>query len=464
MRFRTFAGVLGAIATAVAVAYVSNLNTELLSRRFLLTPELSIPVYGALLGVFMVGFLPAVAVLLTQRLRRDLADRRARRRSREERSLEGRFRRAVDFAVDGQWDRAAGELDSVLTERPEDFSSILLQGEAMRRAGRAEEAIEVHRRASVLYPRSSSLLYRLAVDYRSAGEEAVAEQVCDRILRDFPALGLDVLRARRKLALEEREWREAERLQERIVGLLEGSRLGPDEAAAERAVRLGLAYQRAVEDLENDRFEEVGRGLEALLAEEPLFLPALLLRGELERMQGREEMAVERWRQGFAVSGTPLFLQRIEDHFIEREQPMEAIDQLYAIINESEPDLLPRFFLGRLFFRLEMHEEALKSLADLSDEIRISPSYHLLRAQVHHRRGELSEALSHYVAGAEQAGVTSAGFICRVCGERSTDWRACCPNCCSWNAVDLDLTLEGFSPEDLGLKSGAALVPFGRMS
>ena len=56
------------------------------------------------------------------------------------------------------------------------------------------------------------------------------------------------------------------------------------------------------------------------------------------------------------------FLQRIEAHFIELGEPVAAIECLRGVIAESDNDLLPRFFLGRLYYRLEMHEEALKVL------------------------------------------------------------------------------------------------------
>jgi lipopolysaccharide biosynthesis regulator YciM len=457
MRFRTFAGVLLALVAIVSVSYLVNLNFELLQGEFALSSATKIPVWSALLVAFLLGFLPTVGVLLAQTLRRDLSERRARRVSRQAKSLEGGFRRAVDFWADGQWQPALDEIEAVLAEKPQDFSGLLLHGEVLRRIGSASEALEVHRRASVLYPRSVAVLLGLAADYESLGDRDVADQVRDRILRDFPGLGLRILRLRRDQALAAGEWREAERFQERI------STIQPEdtEPAGDRAVRLGLMYQRAVSDLESDRFAEAMKSLGVVLESESRFVPALILRGEVEVLQGSPEAAVERWREGFRGTGSPVFLQRIEDHFIERGMPIEAIDTLHQIIHESDSKLLPRFFLGRLFYRLEMHDEALRALQDLEEEISLSPTFHFLLARIHHRKGNLTSSVKSYLKCVQEAGLASGGFICRACRRQYEDWRDRCGDCGSWNSVELNFELEKFTPEDLGVRQAPVWAHYG---
>ena len=197
MRLRTFVGILVALLVVVAVSYLSNQNVELLSQRFEITSQRSIPLYAVVLAVFLLGFLPVVSVLLVRTLRGDLALRRERRLSREAKSRRGSFRRAVDYQVDGQWSRAAAELSALLAEQPEEFAALLLHGEVLRHQGKAQEALEVHRRASVLYPHSVAVLYQLAEDYEVLGDVEVAHQIRDRILRDYPGDELQVLRRRR---------------------------------------------------------------------------------------------------------------------------------------------------------------------------------------------------------------------------------------------------------------------------
>jgi predicted Zn-dependent protease len=451
MRLRTFVGILVALLVVVAVSYLSHQNVELLSERFEITSERSIPLYGIVLAVFLLGFLPVVTVLLVKTLRGDLALRRERRLSREARSRSGSFRRALDFQADGQWSRASGELAALLGEQPEDFPTLLLHGEVLRHQGKVQEALEVHRRASVLYPHSVAVLYQLAEDYQVLGEVEVARQIRDRVLRDYPGIGLKVLRRRRNAALGGGEWKSASQLQEKIQTLLSDNE---DTAGVDRenGVRLGLAYQDAVSLLESRRVEEARETLRRLLDEEPRFVPAAIMLGEAAAVAGDDATALVEWRAGYESTGSPVFLQRIEDHFIENEKPLEAIETLHELIAEAGNDLLPRFFLGRLYYRLEMHAEALKALDGLGERIHSSPTYHLLLARIHERRGELRRAAESYLASVQEAGITAAEYSCGICRAKFSSWQDRCDLCGSWNSVEFDFEEEKISAEELGVR------------
>ena len=456
MRLRTFVGILVGILVVVAASYLSQQNVELLTERFAITAERSIPLYGALLIAFLLGFLPVVTVLLVKTLRGDLALRRERRLSREAKSRRGSFRRAVDFWTDGQWGRASGELASLQAEQPEEFATLLLHGEVLRRQGKGQEALEVHRRASVLYPHSVAVLYQLAADYDDLGEQEVARQIRDRVLRDYPGVGLQVLRRRRDSALSAGDWRVASQHQEKIQALLgDGADADADADGVERerGVRRGLAYQQAVSLLEARRVDEARGLLRRLLEEEPQFVPAAIMLGEAAAVEGDDAGALAEWRAGFSSTGSPVFLQRIEDHFIESERPLEAIDTLHEVIAEADNDLLPRFFLGRLYVRLEMHDEALRALDGLGERIRSSPTYHLLLARIHQRRGDMERATEAYQASVKEAGITTGEYVCRLCRAEFSSWQDRCDRCGSWNSIEFDFEEEKFSAEEMGGRS-----------
>jgi len=450
MRLRTFASILFALAVVVSVSYFSNQNQALLKQRFALTPETSAPLSGVLIAVFLFGFLPAVTLLLTQSLKRDLQERRERQQDRQTQSLRGGFRRAIDFRADGQWGKALKELEALQTEQPENFGTLLYYGEALRELGRIEEAIEVHRRLSVLYPQGAAALYELAKDYAANRDDEVAGQIHDRILRDFPGQGLSISRDRRDEAMRAKDWLLAGQLQERVDGLLQEGGTEPD--AVELRVRRGLEYQTAVGWLAEDRWDAALERLDSLLAESPGFLPAVILRGEGQLASGNEEGALTTWRGGFLDSGRPVFLQRIEDYFIERESPLQAIENLHEIIGEADNDLLPRFFLGRLYYRLEMHDEALRVLSGLSGRFKSSPTYHYLMARIHERRGEGNRAVESYRTALRQSGIRNAEYACGSCGDRRADWAAHCESCGQWNSIELDFEEERISPEALGIR------------
>lgn len=451
MQIRTYLGVLLSVLVVVYVSFLAELNFErLVEQRFFLNSDTSIPVWAALLAVFLAGLLPAGGVLVMQSLKRDLSQRRERRRHREVESLDQRFRRAIDFHVDGQWSKAAAELEVLLTDRPEDFPTLLLYGEVLRRQGRTPDALEVHRQASVLYPRSVAVLYQLAEDYDAVGETQVAREIRNRILRDFPGQGLNVLCRRRDLALAVGKWDAAVRWHEKIESLLKetGDTLGLER---EQGIQLGLTYQRGVALLEKDRPADAVPIFRKLLEQEPLFIPAWIMLGEAALLQGDDEAALDEWRQGYQRTASPVFLKRIEDHFIESEAPARAIETLRALIAQADNDLIPRFFLGRLYYRLEMHDEAQRVLTAIGDRLDPSPTYHYVLGRIRQRRQDTQGAMSYYLQCLKRLGVTNASFICRSCQTGYPEWRDRCEACGTWNSVDLDLREERLTSEEVGL-------------
>ncbi len=462
MRLRSFIGILVGLAVVVVASFLTQQNRELLQEPVLLGEQTTVKLWLVLLGVFLVGLLPPLTSLLVGSLKRDLALRGERRQQRDAESLDRSFNRAVDFQADGQWARAATELEAVLAGRPDDFSSLVRYGEVLRRLGRVDEALDIHRRASACYPRSVAALYQLVEDYEVRGETEVAREIRNRVMREFPGLGLDVLRRRRNAALAGRQWSIAAELQQRIDGLLgEATQQagGPAlvEAQNEIGVRRGLDYQNAVAALEEDRIDEAIERFEGLLAQECRFIPAAIMLGEAELVRDNAEKAIEVWLRGYHETGSPIFLQRIEDHFIERAQPRRAIETLRRLVAEADRDVLLRFFLGRLYYRLEMHDDALKVLEGLSEPLAASPTFHFLIGRIRQRRGESAAALAAFQTCAHCVGVPEVQFQCKVCRVTSSEWSDRCEACGSWNSVELRLE-EALSAEELGLRESPAWV------
>lgn len=452
MRLRSFFGLLFAVAVAFVAAYHVKLNDELLDERFHLGPDWSIPVWGAVLGAFLAGFLPVAVTLVVDTLRHELQLRRERRRRREEDGLDSTYRRAVDHHADGQLARAAQELEEYLAGRPESFAGLLRYGMVLRELGRTDEAVEVHRRASTLYPLSPAVLYQLAEDYSEREEPDVAREMQGRIVRDLPGAGLGVLRLRRAEAIGRRDWGEAAALHEKVIAAIAESGGDASALADEEGLALGLDYQRGVLLLERDEVAEAADLFRRLLAREPRFIPARIMHGEAELLAGREDAAVDTWRHGYLETGSPVFLQRIEDHFIESQEPMRAIETLRGLIAEASNDLLPRFYLGRLYYRLEMLDDAEKVLESLSDRIRSSPTFHQLLGRIHERRGQLPAALEAYKDCLRELDLGAAEYVCGVCRQRYPEWHDFCPRCRTWNAIELNFEEEKLSAEEVGVQ------------
>lgn len=451
LQIRNTIGVLIGLFLVFEAANIVAGNPHLLEERLHLGLfGLELPVWAALFLVFLAGFLPPAIYLFQHSLRQDLARRSGRRRDREALSFTQRFRRAADLEVDGQGAKAAAELETLLAEKPEDFATLVRYGEVLRLLGRTGDALEVHRRASLLYPQSVALLYQLAADYDARGENGVADEIRNRILRDFPGQGLAVMRRRRAAAMADSRWEEALRWQDKIEALVAES---GDRALLEREkeVDQGLAYQRGLALLENDRPSDAVTVFRRLLQQDPRFIPAAIMLGEAELLQDNEAAALEEWRRGFRATGSPIFLQRFEDYFIESEEPARAIETLQKLSGDKQSDLLVRFFLGRLYYRLEMLDDSLRILEGLRERLDLSPTYHYLVGRIRQRRSDLPLALGHYQTALQRLRLPAARYLCGRCGAKYDEWQGRCTGCAAWSTIDLDLEDVQLAPEEAGL-------------
>ena len=136
--------------------------------------------------------------------------------------------------------------------------------------------------------------------------------------------------------------------------------------------------------------------LRRLVKEHDSFIPAHVGLGRALREAGRESDAVNAWYDGFEVTGSPIFLIELEDHFLAREQPLAGIEALKRCISRSQKDTLPRFHLGKLYFRLEMLDDALSVLSSLEGRAEYAPSLHYLLGRIHERRQNSAEAMRAY--------------------------------------------------------------------
>lgn len=461
MRVQTFVGILVALVGSIVVAVLAQQNSELIRQPFQVTETWSVPVYVVLLATFLVGFLPVVTVLLIKTLRQDLVARRQRRFEREARSLQGSYRRAVDYQADGQWGRATQELETILADQPEDFDTLLRSGESLRRQGRAVEALEVHRRASILYPQSVAVLYQLAEDYVAQDSPEVAREIHDRILRDFAGLGLRVLRRRRDQAIVDGDWDTAQRIQEGMAAIQSDLPVGEGDAR-EEAIGRGLQFERGIELLDTERFREAGEVFEAILAAAPEFKPAHIMLGESLAASGDPVAALSVWQQAWRITGSPIFLQRIEDHFIEREAPIEAIETLHRTIAEADNDLLPRLFLGKLYARLEMHDEALRILGSIRDRVHESPTLLYLMGRLHERRGEQTQAGQAFRSSLELSRMAADLFRCTSCTTRYSQWQPRCDSCGEWDAIELHYDVEPVGGDEQALQERPVWPVYGK--
>ncbi len=147
-----------------------------------------------------------------------------------------------------------------------------------------------------------------------------------------------------------------------------------------------------------------------------------------------------------------MLLATLEDHFIAREQPDQAIEVLRRAVAGSKSDLGPRFHLAKLYYRLEMLDDALAEFTALQERVSAAPILAYYMAKIHERRNRFDQANTCYRRIVREQNLLASQFRCLTCGRDSRSWSERCAACGQWNTVNVDLQ-EELSIEELGLSS-----------
>ena len=446
MRIRTFILIIVVLAFFWGLAELFVKNSEVLRQDFDLGDGTKLPIGITLVIVFVIGAMTTLVFGLSREMGR-LTERwrhfRARRKSDE---IEEEYSRGLVAVLEGREEQALSHFRAVLELDSRHFNTLLKLGEVLRTLGKHDDAIEFHRKARHLKEDDTRPLYSLCEDYEAQGDMARARAVLGKIL----AINKNSVSAWRKLRylhMKEENWDDALEAHQKSEKY---SRAHDPGDEADRRVGKGIRYEIAKARLTVGRTKDAMGILRRLLKEEPQFIAAHVLLGEALREDGQEKQAVEAWYEGFERTGSPIFLTVLEEHFLRRDNPLGAIEALKLCVSRSTKDTLPRFYLGKLYFRLEMLDDAFSVLSSLEGRSSYAPTLHYLLGRIHERRKSYPESAAEYRKVIKELELVQLEYRCRVCEETFMEWSARCPACGDWNTVEVMLR-EEISLEELGL-------------
>ena len=449
MRPKTFIYVLIGLALGFGLLSAFYANRELLSERFIVWSGRTIPLYAVLGVAFLIGLGLALSFTLVRESHHMLERWRQQRSQREARLVDDLYARAVEAMLDGSPAAALEKLRAVLAQQPRRVEALLKAGEILRVEDRPDEAAELHLRAHHASPEDLRPLYELVADAETRHDAAAAKRYLAQIIQLKPQSSLTAYRQLRDIHMHEEAWDQALKVQERIDKIRP---VESDETLSDARIHLGIRYESAARLARLDRHRDATSRLRRLLKEHPTFVPAWRKLGELRLETENAEAGVASWVEGYRATQAPVLLQTLEDHFLASEQPERALEVFRQAVSEAEHDTVPRFLLGRLFYRLEMLDEALSELTALQDRASHAPALIYTLARILERRGRHAEANEHYRRIVREDELLSSQFKCLECGRESDTWLERCPACGQWNSLEVDFK-EDVSLEELGIST-----------
>ena len=443
MSIKTFVYLIVIFGLIGLFVFLSYLNQAPLTLHFRFLRDITAPVWFVIFATFLIGFLIASIWLFIRSAGWKLSRRKIKKDLRKERGIEELYYRGLEALAKKQYDRALRYLQQVLSKNGKHLGALLRTGEALRAKKKYGEAIGYHLRARTVAGDSPEVLNSLAEDHAAAGNFKEAASLYKSLLQHSPEDSLSIYRELRQLSIKQGNWTEANQWHQKTMKLV-----SQEEEEAESKAGYGMRYQQGVQQMEKGELKEAETIFQKLIKLDKSFAPAYLKLGEVCIARGEEEEGVKVWLQGYQATGQLVFLSKIEDYYLSHDAPDKAIEAYRRAISTARDELVTRFMLGRLYYRLEMIDKAFDEFLALEKAVSYSPTLQYFIAKCYQKRDEDKKAADIFKKIIKHCDPLKLSYRCLICGAEYTSWQDRCSNCENWNTVHVDLR-EELTPEEM---------------
>ncbi len=387
---------------------------------------------------FLISLSLGAAVIFILYLLRDvkrfLRGLRVQREQKKRSRIQELYTKGLNALLAKRNPEAAGFFQKVLAIDPNHVDTLLRMGISQLREKNPQEAILLHQKAISLEPGNQEALFALAADYEEAKRYDDALKVYQQIVsRD--ASNLTALIRMRDLYQRTNNWPDLYETQRRLIA----NPLSPAEKEVEHRKLVGFKYEfgrSLLEAGDTERAKKIFRGVIKLDKD---FIPAYLGLGEVLLEESKVKDAAELWDKAYRVTSSIVLLHRLEDLNLRQGEPGKAIEVYKQALTWKPQDVSLKFFLGKLYYRLEMVDEAFDVLTSVDWGDKEFPDVHKLLGNIYLRRGSLGLAASEFKRALGFKKQIIIPYVCSNCELRTTGWSGRCPNCGKWNTLGVNL-------------------------
>ena len=440
MRF--FIWVFTLIAAIVAAVRFGDLNPDPITINLPLKQSaLEVTPIYLVLTCIAAGALAVVMLVGVREIRSHILNWRSTQRRKREEKLQSYYADGVLAALSRRTHEAISQLQKVLALDPNHTRALLALGNIFRREKHHNEAIRLHRKARFLEEGNMEILLALARDLEDARRFDEAIQTLEDVLK-LDGTNPTALQRIRDIHIRNEKWKDAHAVQERLLkaGLPEA------EVRAANQVLTGLKYELGRQYMERGDREQARRCYKDAIKLDKGFLPARIGFGETLIREGKLRQAAESWEKSYVKTGNPIFLQRLEDLYLEMGEPGEMLRIYQQALAKRRNDPALKLALGKLYYRLEMIDDAFDLLSTLDGIPDPTGDLPQIMASLHIRKGDTETALMEMqeVIGRSRAGVTQ--LACSACRYETREWSGRCPACGRWNTMAVTPPTAGAGP------------------
>jgi lipopolysaccharide biosynthesis regulator YciM len=381
------------------------------------------------------GALAVLFVVFIRDTKRVIDNMQSHRKLKKDEKIREYYSKALNAILGDKEDDALGALNDILKEDPEHIDALLRLGDIALNNGDYKTSFEHYKKAWNIKPSNLQALFSLETVMDRTGRVDEALRYLDDIL-DLDPENLTALYRKRTFLEKKDRWDDLLSLQ-KIILKLEHSE---NDKNREEKKLLGYKYEYARAALENSEMEKAEKAFRTLLKMDPDFVPAYLGMTEVVLNKGETEETINLLEKGFEKLNSIIILARLEDLLISVGEPGRLIRFYKSALSRTPYDNNLKFLLGKLYFRLEMVDDAIETLNTVDAGMFSSPEIHHLKGELFMKRNQTARAVDEFRKAFDSNKMLKIPYCCSDCGNRSADWSGRCPRCLQWNTYRLDVS------------------------
>ncbi|HMK48773.1 MAG TPA: tetratricopeptide repeat protein [Thermodesulfovibrionales bacterium] len=326
-------------------------------------------------------------------------------------------------------------LNEILKEDPEHLNALLQLGDIAASEDDFQKAREYYQQARDVSPRNIDVLFSLEGLMEKTGRFADALRYIEEIL-DIDDENLTALYKKRDIFEKQEKWDDLVLVQKAI---LKNEHTEKDKVR-ERQNLVGYKYEYGRDSLENGGLEKAKKAFRTVLRLEKDFVPANLGLAEVLLQEGEAEEAINLLEKLYERTSSMIVLLRLEDMLISVGEPLRLIRIYKNKISRNTQDPGIKFFLGRLYYRLEMIDDAFETMASVDTAGTGNPAIHQLMGNLYMKRNQVDRAVHEFKRALESHECAfNLTYLCEQCGHVSPEWSGRCADCRKWSTYRLNL-------------------------
>ncbi len=392
------------------------------------------PKIALILMSTIAGALVIMIVSFIRDTKRMIDNLQYQKRQKKEARIHTYYSKALNAILGDKEEEAKEALGDILKEDPEHIDALLRLGDIALKNADHKTAFDYYKKTWEINSSDIRVLLSIETVVERMGRFDDAMKYLDEIL-DIDAENLTALYRKRTLLEMREKWDELLSLQKSVIKLEQS---GKDREREERTL-LGYRYEYARASLENGELEKAEKAFRALMKMDSGFLSAYLGAAEVMLTKGEIEEAINFLEKGFEQLNSIILLARLEDLLISVGEPGRLIRFYKNALARSPQDNGLKFLLGKLYYRLEMVDDALEILNSIDTGSFSPPELYSLRGELYMKRQQESKAIEEYRRACGIRSVVNVPYCCSMCGFKSVDWSGRCLGCHEWNTYKLDL-------------------------